>query len=516
MPDIILTADKTVLINHKLTCLGGFVACIPRGSLPSFFISYFEKKIFLPAPTNEKGEVEIANLLLRKVEAILLERGFDVLVCDSTQLDGLHAKVYGISTIDPFGIGPATSTMVGLSGGKEPFNRYYFEKLVRTIRKEHPKAKVIVGGPGVWQFDVFPEKQKQLGIDCIVQGEIEEVGEGLFKNALIGDIPRKIVAPPAKKITGIKKPTLWGMVQIGRGCDRGCQFCDPGMRHYAWRPIKDILEDAKVNAKSRYVNSITLLAEDELRYANKPGEWVPCGKIIDLVNKVKKLGKPISPSHANLSSAAAAPEIVREYSKALGLTKDNFSAFQVGLETGSTRLMRMHMKGKALPWEPDRWQEVAKKGFEVLVKNHIFPLATLVAGLPGEKEEDVQETINLVKDLKEYPSLIMPLFFVPLGRLKDNKSFIEQNLTEIYKELYVTCFEHTAYWGRKFTSWGGRSLPFIAKWVVHVGTMLAFDYFKALKENKKVSYTKWSFYLLKENSIFLASRILPPQKLKVA
>ncbi|RLE13157.1 hypothetical protein DRJ04_04865 [Candidatus Aerophobetes bacterium] len=262
MPDIILTADKTVLINHKLTCLGGFVACIPRGSLPSFFISYFEKKIFLPAPTNEKGEVEIANLLLRKVEAILLERGFDVLVCDSTQLDGLHAKVYGISTIDPFGIGPATSTMVGLSGGKEPFNRYYFEKLVRTIRKEHPKAKVIVGGPGVWQFDVFPEKQKQLGIDCIVQGEIEEVGEGLFKNALIGDIPRKIVAPPAKKITGIKKPTLWGMVQIGRGCDRGCQFCDPGMRHYAWRPIKDILEDAKVNAKSRYVNSITLLAED--------------------------------------------------------------------------------------------------------------------------------------------------------------------------------------------------------------------------------------------------------------
>ncbi|RLE13158.1 hypothetical protein DRJ04_04870 [Candidatus Aerophobetes bacterium] len=243
---------------------------------------------------------------------------------------------------------------------------------------------------------------------------------------------------------------------------------------------------------------------------------MPCGKIIDLVNKVKKLGKPISPSHANLSSAAAAPEIVREYSKALGLTKDNFSAFQVGLETGSTRLMRMHMKGKALPWEPDRWQEVAKKGFEVLVKNHIFPLATLVAGLPGEKEEDVQETINLVKDLKEYPSLIMPLFFVPLGRLKDNKSFIEQNLTEIYKELYVTCFEHTAYWGRKFTSWGGRSLPFIAQWVVHVGTMLAFDYFKALKENKKVSYTKWSFYLLKENSIFLASRILPPQKLKVA
>jgi len=515
MPDIILTADKTVLINYRLTCLGGFTACIPRGSLPPLFTNYLEKRIFLPAPTDKKGEVEIANLLLRKVETILLEKGFDVLVCDSTSLDSLHAKVYGISTIDPFGIGPATSTMVGLSGGKEPFNRYYFERLVRKIRRENSESVIIVGGPGVWQFDVLPDKQEQLGIDCIVEGEIEEIAEELFKNALKGDVPKKVIGPPARKIAGIKKPTLWGMVQIGRGCDRKCKFCDPAMKYYTWRPIKDILEDAKVNAKSKYVNSITLLAEDELRYGNNPGEWTPCGKIVDLVNEVKKLGKPISPSHANLSSAAAAPEVVREYSRVLELTRDNFSAFQVGLETGSIRLMNMWMKGKALPWRADEWQDVAKKGFEVLVKNHIFPLATLVAGLPGEKEEDVQETINLVKDLREYPSLLMPLFFVPLGKLKDNKSFIEQTLTEIYKELYITCFEHTAYWGRKFTSWGGNTLPLLAQWVIHVGTMLAFDYFKALKERKKVSYLTWSFYLLKENGSFLVSRILPPQKMKV-
>ena len=142
--------------------------------------------------------------------------------------------------------------------------------------------------------------------------------------------------------------------------------------------LKDILEDAKVNAESRYVNSITLLAEDELRYGNRLGEWVPCGKIVDLVSKVKKLGKPISPSHANLSSAAAAPEVVREYSKVLGLTKDNFSAFQVGLETGSTRLMNLYMRGKALPWRADEWPEVAKKvsypqwSFYLLKENGTF------------------------------------------------------------------------------------------------------------------------------------------------
>jgi len=61
----------------------------------------------------------------------------------------------------------------------------------------------------------------------------------------------------------------------------------------------------------------------------------------------------------------------------------------------------------------------------------------------------------------------MPLFFVPLAKLKDSKSFIEQNLTHIYKDLYITCFEHTAYWGRKFTSWGGETLPLIDQWIVH-------------------------------------------------
>jgi len=234
-----------------------------------------------------------------------------------------------------------------------------------------------------------------------------------------------------------------------------------------------------------------------------------------LVKEVKKLGKPISPSHASLSSAAAAPEVVKEYAGVLDLSRDNFSVFQVGLETGSTRLANMYMKGKALPWRADEWPEVAKKGFEVLVKNHIFPLATLVAGLPGEEEEDVQETMCLIKELREYPSLIMPLFFVPLGKLKERESFVERNFTDIYKDLYITCFEHTTFWGRKFTSWGGKSLPLIAQWVIHVGTMLAFDYFKGLRKSKKISYGQWSFYLLRENGIFLASRVLPSQRMRV-
>jgi len=237
MPDIVLTADKTVMINYRLTCLGGFIACIPRKSLPGVFSKYVEKRLFLPAPTNENGEAELANLLLRKVETILLDKSFDVVVCDSFYLDRFDARVYGISSIDTFGIGPATSTMVGLSGGKEPFNKFYFEGLVRKIRRTRPNAVIIVGGPGAWQFDVLDGKQEELGIDSIVEGEVEEIAEKLIKKTLEGKAPKKVVGSSAREMAGIRKPTLWGMVQIGRGCDRGCSFCDPGMRNFNWRPM---------------------------------------------------------------------------------------------------------------------------------------------------------------------------------------------------------------------------------------------------------------------------------------
>lgn len=54
-----------------------------------------------------------------------------------------------------------------------------------------------------------------------------------------------------------------------------------------------------------------------------------------------------------------------------------------------------------------------------------------------------------------------------------------------------------------------------AQWIIHIGTILAFDYFKALKEKRRLSHLKMVYYLLKENSLFLASRIIPSQKMKM-
>jgi radical SAM superfamily enzyme YgiQ (UPF0313 family) len=51
----------------------------------------------------------------------------------------------------------------------------------------------------------------------------------------------------------------------------------------------------------------------------------------------------------------------------------------------------------------------------IFIGSHI-----VVMGLPGETPEDIRKSIELIQNLSEYKSLIIPLYFVPIGNLKDN------------------------------------------------------------------------------------------------
>lgn len=52
---------------------------------------------------------------------------------------------------------------------------------------------------------------------------------------------------------------------------------------------------------------------------------------------------------------------------------------------------------------------------KLLQENNWVPCSTLIMGLPGETPDDVIKTIELVEELKDFKSLIVPLFFVPIG-----------------------------------------------------------------------------------------------------
>ncbi|MCW4047619.1 MAG: radical SAM protein, partial [Candidatus Bathyarchaeota archaeon] len=74
------------------------------------------------------------------------------------------------------------------------------------------------------------------------------------------------------------------------------------------------------------------------------------------------------------------------------------------------------------------------------------PACTLIVGLPEEREDDLLRTMELVDDLKGFRSLIVPLFFVPLGRLKSEDWFKDTAMTELHKQLMFQCAEHSLRW----------------------------------------------------------------------
>ena len=97
-------------------------------------------------------------------------------------------KVLGIHAMDPFGLGPASTTLSSIFK-KEPYLAKYFQALLQNpvIKKAKKNGlKIIVGGPGAWQFRYRARAAKDLGIDCIVEGEAENVIAKLFRAAIEG------------------------------------------------------------------------------------------------------------------------------------------------------------------------------------------------------------------------------------------------------------------------------------------------------------------------------------------
>ncbi len=162
--------------------------------------------------------------------------------------------------------------------------------------------------------------------------------------------------------------------------------------------------------------------------------------------------KSIGISHFALSSVVSAPDLLKDLSAILQVgDESDWVSGQCGIETGSPKLIRTLMAGKAKPFTPEEWPKVVEDAFHILKENNWVPVATLIIGLPGEEEEDVQLTIDLVNRLRGCKSLLVPLFMVEEGGLKGKvSSFTIDKITRKQGELFLDCCDHNLYWSDSF------------------------------------------------------------------
>ncbi len=440
---IVLSTDRTLASDYNGSEFIGFGATFPK-ILPDFLYS----SLFAPPLPHLDGEMKYGHCGSRKIEAALLNNGFseeDVIVGHPDHLDkliGPKTKALGITTHDPLGLGPASTTFSSFVHG-EPYSSHYFKKLVNNKYVKKYNVDIIVGGPGTWQLN-DNRIMRLHNVDSIVIGEGEKVAPDLFRKAVNGDKLPKMVRGEVvdiEDIPKIKKPTINGLVEISRGCGRGCDFCNPTLLNLRHRPISDILEEVKLNVEAGMDKTI-LHAEDVLRYGSQNLRPEP-EKLMKLLNSLKQHTDKIVFSHFALASVASDPEMIKDVSQLLGIGNDKLPWFsaQTGLETGSPKLAEKHLKGKSRPFKSEEWPSVVRQAFEILDENDWIPCVTVIMGLPGETGDDVMKTIELIDDLYDKDFFIVPLMFVPLGLSEDKEFFTREDMKPEHWQLLAKCIE---------------------------------------------------------------------------
>jgi radical SAM superfamily enzyme YgiQ (UPF0313 family) len=405
---------------------------------------------------------------LRMVETLLLREYSeeDVVTCYVENLEkfvGPETKVVAVHAHNPLGISYATDVYTKFAGENlMPLNAHEFIRIVTHPSIQKYKPKIVVGGPGAWQLEKA-NRLDEFKIDYLVDGEIERVFAELFRRIIGGDptLPRivklpKDTQPTVEEIPVVRHRSTFGVVEITRGCGRGCQFCSPATKVGRSFPLEHILASAEVNAREG-ATEVMLASEDMFLYEQLPNFTPNVPALVELFKSVKAVPgiETVQSSHITMAPVVRDPSIIERLSPHIvpfshvthpDSTDSNKCVADpiIGLETGSPRIFNTFMKGKAYPYKAHQWRDVVLKGMEILNRNNWYPFCTFIIGLPGETDEDTKLSLDLLSDLRDAKGMFVPTWFVPLEntRMEQKASAKLIEMTDLQWEFFFTCWKY--------------------------------------------------------------------------
>ena len=463
------------------------------------------------------GSLPYAPYGLRKVESALLRDGYkpeDVVVAHPEHIEkfiGPGTELIGTYEMDPLGMGPVTMTFT--YGRKHmSYDEFYCRELHLRIKaakeKSGSKAKVIAGASGTWQYNYDPAKIEEYGIYGIVEGDMGGIGPELdgpgarFFDAIIngelensnpfkksefrvdikefsrsdeskhyGRFIHYSDEPNMDEIPTIVNPSMHGMVEVMRGCGRGCKFCDVTLRPLRYYPVEKVQKEIEINMKYGGMKSAWIQSDDIFVYGLNPRttkNMQPNREALeDLFRGIMETGiEHTNPTHGTLAGAIADEKLIPNISKIIRAGPENHIGIQCGFETGSIRLIGKYADRKLAPFRPEEWHWVVKTGIKTFNENYWVPAFTLIMGLDNdENAEDSWETIRLIHDLEiEQPDskfTVTPLTFVPIGLLEKSEFFDIGNTMDPGKlgVMYKTWQHNFKYGIQRFMRKIGRHDP---------------------------------------------------------
>ena len=342
---------------------------------------------------------------LYSVGAVLKENHYDVEILDWHEINKTPEKIReALDQKKPDVIG--FSVLHG--------NRWGAVEIARTAKRLNPKVKTVFGGVGatfLWEHLLthFPE------VDCVVLGE----GEWTFLNLVRhfekeqdqgiatiqgiayrenGKIVKTGEADPIIDLDNLPIPAkhfTYSHVSSSRGCAWNCSFCgSPEFwgRNIRWRSPENFVEELEM----LFRKGVTFFYFSDDTFTLDPK------RVIDICKRI--IEKNLKIAWYAISRADHVDEEMLYWMRSAGCIQISY-----GVESGSEKIRKTLGK-------PVKTGQI-KRAFALTTRYGILSRAYFIYGAPGETWETVQETIDLMDEIKPLGAIFYILDVFPGTKL---------------------------------------------------------------------------------------------------
>ncbi len=205
----------------------------------------------------------------------------------------------------------------------------------------------------------------------------------------------------------------YGPLEITRGCPYGCSFCQTGelcgrrVRHRSIEHIEEVMLRAKELFKLRFFRALT---PNALSYGSKNGVDVNLPELERLLVTVRQVLGETGQIYMGYFPSEVRPNNVNDDTLSLLKRFVCNEDIVIGAQSGSERMLKAAHRGHSAAQ--------VYEAVECLQKHGFIPNVDFICGLPGETEEDAQQSVKMIEELANGGSRINVHAFMPLPQTR--------------------------------------------------------------------------------------------------
>ena len=201
------------------------------------------------------------------------------------------------------------------------------------------------------------------------------------------------------------------------------------------------------------MHNAAILSEDFFRYGSSGGK-VDAGAVIGLLTSLRKLDglRLIQVDHCNVCSVAQLTdeELLNIHSLLTKGVRHEKLWVNVGVETPNGELMYASGCGAKMDGTaPEDWGKFCAEQLHRLCKAGFMPMISLQLGLPDEKPEHIEETIQWVRTVANENVTIFPVIYAPVdGEAPPGPESLSRRHWDLISQCYDLNFRRVPgmYW----------------------------------------------------------------------